>query len=71
MLFLLQNPGGGGGGDQGTDGRGLAADEPVFHHIALAVDADQLLIAILAGGGPAADIGEIRPDVRDRGAPPP
>ena len=70
MLFLLQDPGGGGGGDQGTDGRGLAADEPVFYHIALAVDADHFLVAILAGRGPAADIGEIRPDVRDGGASP-
>ena len=70
MLFLLQNPGGGGGGDQGTDGRGLAADEPVFHHIALAVDVDHFLVAILAGRGPAADIGEIRPDVCDGGASP-
>ena len=55
MLFLLQDPGGGGGGDQGTNGRGLAADEPVFYHIALAVDADHFLVAILAGRGPATD----------------
>ena len=58
LALLLENLGGGAGGDQGARAGDLAGDELIADVVFLAADGHQLLLPVPAGNLPAADEGQ-------------
>ena len=65
LPLLLQNFGGGAGGDQRTDTGRLTGDELVLHIVFLTAQVDDGLLTIPAGHLPAADKGQLGIDLPD------